>query len=95
MKKRYVPIITVTIAILLVGSIAYAADKRKQGKLMIPEPKGMSEEALKAELLESNDDQHKQKQDIKTDSSRKAVDNVPEQGNPPSSTQITPLPITK
>lgn len=57
MKKRYVPIITFTVAILLVGSIAYAADKRKKTKTAtdsfneIPE-----DETLQVELLAAVED---------------------------------------
>ncbi len=51
MKKR-TKIVTFTLALLLVGSIAYAAEKRRQAKLDIQEPDAMSEEeALQTELL--------------------------------------------
>jgi len=62
MKKKYVPIITISLAILLVGSIAYASDKKKKTKLIVHEPSEMSEiseEALKAELLSTPEDQLK------------------------------------
>ena len=69
MKMKYVPIITVSLAILLVGSIAYASDKKKKSKLLIHEPSEMSEEALKAELLNSSEDQHKKQPVTKVSSS--------------------------
>ncbi len=60
MKKRYTPIITLTIAILLLGSIAYAAEKRKQAKLAVRGTDALpEEETLKAELLATTGDQEK------------------------------------
>jgi len=59
MKKRYVPIITFTVAMLLVGSIAYAADRRKKTKQINDESDNLSEEALKVELLSASDVQLK------------------------------------
>lgn len=59
MNKRYVPIVTLSLAILLVGSIVYASDKKKKTKVLVPEPNEISEEALKAELLNTAEDQHK------------------------------------
>lgn len=85
MRIRYTPIITFTIAILLVGSIAYAADKRKQGKLAASEPKEMSEETLKVELLAVIKDHHIQIPDTKISSSKKTVDIMSEQRSPPTS----------
>lgn len=66
MKKRYVPIITLSLAILLVGSIAYASDKRKKVKSVIHECE-MSEEALKAELLDISEEQLKKQPVTKVD----------------------------
>ena len=51
MKKKYVPIVALSLAVLLVGGIAYAADKKKKTKSVIPEPGEISEETLQAELL--------------------------------------------
>ena len=51
MRKRYVPILTFTVAMLLVGSIAYAADRRKKTKQAADDAGNLSEEALKVELL--------------------------------------------
>jgi len=57
MKIRYTPIITFAFAVLLVSSIAYAADRRKQAKLAIHEPEAATEEeALKAELLAATEE---------------------------------------
>lgn len=57
MKIKYVPIITLSLAIVLVGSIAYASEKRKKAKLIDYEPSEMSEEAFKSELLNTSEDQ--------------------------------------
>ena len=69
MKRKYVPIITLSLAIVLVGSIAYASDKRKKDKLLDYELNEMSEEALKAELLNSSEDQQKKQPVTKVSSS--------------------------
>jgi hypothetical protein len=60
MKKRYVPILTFTVAMLLVGSIAYAADRRKKTKQASGESDKLAEEALQVELLSANEE-HRQK----------------------------------
>ncbi len=60
MKKRYTPVITFTIAILLLGSIAYATEKRKQAKLAVRGTDALpEEETLKAELLATTGEQEK------------------------------------
>lgn len=59
MNKKYLPIITLSLAILLVGSVAYASDKKKKAKLVVHEPSELSEEVLKAELLSTSEDQLK------------------------------------
>ena len=60
MKKRLTPILTISVAIILIGSLAYAADKRKQAKQgnQTSDPTH-EEEALIAELLESVDNHDK------------------------------------
>ena len=60
MKKRLTPILTISVAIILIGSLAYAADKRKQAKQgnQTSDPTH-EEEALIAELLESVADHDK------------------------------------
>ncbi|RII27173.1 MAG: hypothetical protein CXR31_07940 [Geobacter sp.] len=55
MNKR-TKIVTFTLAILLVGSIAYAAEKRKQSRPAAKSLDSIPEEALAAELLESTDE---------------------------------------
>ena len=72
--KRYVPIVTLSLAILLIGSIAYASDKRKKARPIVQEPAEMSEEALKVELLAATEDQHKTIPEAKTTGSSKSVD---------------------
>jgi len=74
MKRKYVPIITLSLAIVLVGSIAYASDKRKKVKLIDHELSEMSEEALKAELLNTSEGQLKKQSDAKVSSSVKNAD---------------------
>lgn len=52
MNKKIVPAVTFGIAILLVGSIAYAADRRKNSKSKFqPVNDIQEEETLRAELL--------------------------------------------
>jgi hypothetical protein len=58
MNKRYVPIIAFTLAVLLVSSVAYAAEKKKKARPAGNDPNEMSEEAFKVELLAANDEQH-------------------------------------
>ena len=60
MKKRLTPILTISVAIILIGSLAYAADRRKQAKQgnQTTDPTH-EEEALIAELLESVDNHDK------------------------------------
>ncbi|GAM10355.1 hypothetical protein OR1_02644 [Geobacter sp. OR-1] len=68
MKKRYVPILTFTVALLLVGSIAYAADKRKKAKSLEDDLNALSEDdTLQVELLASVDDRHKPVTDTKVE----------------------------
>lgn len=57
MKKRYVPLIAFTLAAVLVGSVAYASEKKKKTRLIVHEPSEISEEDLKVELLAGVDDQ--------------------------------------
>lgn len=55
MKKKYMPIIAFSLAVILVGSFAYAADRKKKLKATALEPGELSEESLKAELLGASD----------------------------------------
>lgn len=54
MKRRLTPILTLSIAIILIGGLAYTADKKKQSKQgNQPTDPTHEEEALITELLES------------------------------------------
>lgn len=57
MKRSLTPVITIGIALILIGSIAYAADRRKQTKLV--NNTSPEEESLRAELLAAVDDHEK------------------------------------
>ncbi len=70
MKHRYVPIISLTLAIVLVGSIAYSAEKRKKARLIVHEPSEMSEETLRDELLAATEAEHKKTPVTKAASSK-------------------------
>ena len=56
MKRRVAPILTFTIAIVLAGSLAYAAKKKIQAKSVPRTPETSEEEALKVELLNATED---------------------------------------
>lgn len=74
MKRKYLPIIALSLAIVLVGTVAYASDKRKKDKLLDFELSEMSEEALKAELLTSAEDQLKKQPETKVSGTIKTAD---------------------
>lgn len=74
MKRKYVPIIALSLAIVLVGSIAYASDKKKKTKLVVHEPSELSEETLKTELLSTSEDQLKQQPATKVARTHKNAD---------------------
>ena len=60
MKRRLTPILAIGIMVLLIGSLAYAADRKKRTKLVERTPDTITEEeALKAELLDALEDQQK------------------------------------
>jgi len=60
MKRKLTPILTISIAIILIGSLAYAAERKKQPKQgSQPTDPTHEEEALIAELLESVADHDK------------------------------------
>ena len=64
MKRRLLPAISIGIAVILIGSLAYAADRRKSSKSVDrPADPTHEEEALKAELLDAVDRQEKKPQD--------------------------------
>lgn len=56
MKKRYVMIAAFTAAMMLAGSVAYAADRRKKSRQAIDGEQGLSEETLRGELLTAGED---------------------------------------
>ncbi len=76
MKKRLTPIITLTVAILLVGSIAYAAEKRRQSNVpSVRDPEAIPEdEALKAELLAATEEHQEKLTSAKAASSTMSVE---------------------
>lgn len=51
MKKRLLPAISIGIAVLLIGSIAYASDRRKNAKNTGKPTDNIHEEELQAKLL--------------------------------------------
>lgn len=59
MKRPVKTIITITVALILASSLAYAAEKKKQAKLTVnkSETTTPEEEALKAELLAGIEEQ--------------------------------------
>ena len=63
MKKPVKTIITITVALVLAGSLAYAAEKKKQAKLAVhpPETTTAEEEALQAELLAGIEEQQEKR----------------------------------
>ncbi len=74
MKRRYTPIIAITAAFVLIGSLAYALDKKKQAK----PTEGLSdtvheEEALRAELLAATEEHQKKPVSVDKSKSRKVA----------------------
>ena len=60
MKRRLTPILTISIAVILIGSLAYAADRRRQTKQVNQSvDPNHEEEVLIKELLQSADDNDK------------------------------------
>jgi hypothetical protein len=58
MKRISTPILTVTLGLILISSLAYAAKKKEQSKSVVRTPDTISEEkALKAELLDATEGQ--------------------------------------
>jgi hypothetical protein len=57
MKKRFLPIIPITVGLILISGLVYAMDKKKHAKPVGLMPETMTEEeALKTELLEATED---------------------------------------
>ena len=59
MKRRLTPVLTVTIGLILVSGLAYAAKKKGQANAAANTTEIAEEEALKAELLETTGEQQK------------------------------------
>jgi hypothetical protein len=59
MKRRLTPVLTVTIGLILVSGLAYAAKKKGQAKEAVETSVISEEDALKAELLETTGEQQK------------------------------------
>jgi len=74
MKRRVAPILTFTLALILISSIAYASKKKDPVKSsdLIPD-KLSEEEALKAELLNATEDHENKSPGIGIGSSKKIV----------------------
>jgi len=75
MKKRFIPAISIGIAVILIGSLAYAADRRKKANTMdLPTDKMHEEEALKVELLNALENHEQRSHDagdkVKVDADR-------------------------
>lgn len=56
MKKRYVMIAAFTAAMVLAGSVAYAADRRKKNRQAVDDEHNLSEEILRVELLSAGEE---------------------------------------
>jgi len=60
MKRISTPILTITVGLILISSLAYAAKKKEQAKTIARPADAISEEkALKAELLDATEGQKK------------------------------------
>ena len=57
-KSRVATIVTISVALVLISSVTYAAGKKKQAKLKVQAPDAISEEeALRAELLAATEEE--------------------------------------
>lgn len=57
MKRRFIPVISITVALLLIGGLAYALEKKKQAQPVDRlSDTTREEEALQAELLAATGD---------------------------------------
>jgi len=64
MKKRLIPALSIGIVVILIGSLAYAADKRKTAKSLDRNADNIrEEEALTAELLKAVEGKEQKLQD--------------------------------
>jgi Mg2+/citrate symporter len=65
MKKRLIPALSIGIVVILIGSLAYAADRRKKTNTVdLPTEKMLEEEALKAELLNALENNEQKSHDV-------------------------------
>jgi hypothetical protein len=65
MKKRLIPALSIGIAVILIGSLAYAADRRKKANTVnLPTDRMHEEEALTAELLNAVEKKEQKLQDV-------------------------------
>ena len=75
MKRRLTPILAVTIGLVLLSGLAYAAEKKRQAKPVNRTPETMTEEeALKAELLDATEEHHDKRPGIEDARVKKSVD---------------------
>lgn len=58
-KRKLVTIATISIALILVGGVSYAAERKKQAKQKVRPPQLSEEEALKKELLAATEEHQK------------------------------------
>jgi len=68
MNKKLLPAVSIGIAVLLIGSIAYASDRRKNAKSVGRPVDDIHEETLQAELL--NDPKVKEKRPAASDDNK-------------------------
>jgi hypothetical protein len=74
MKKRFLPTLSIGIAVILIGSLAYAADRRKKASIVnLATDKGHEEEALKIELLNALDIHDQKPNDVSATDNRVVV----------------------
>ena len=72
--KRRTSILAIAVGLILISSLAYAAKKKEQAKAVAPATDTTSEEeALKAELLNSSEDQRKALRNIDETDPRKII----------------------
>ena len=59
-KRRVATILTISIALVLIGSVTYAAGKKRNAKVEVQTPEALAdEEALAAELLAATEDRNR------------------------------------
>jgi len=74
MKRRFIPIIPITVGLILISGLVYAMEKNKRAKPVGLTPETITEEeALKAELLEATEDHENKLPGVGGASSKKVV----------------------